>query len=978
MRETSASVRSQVKKLQWRAQWIGALLLLATLPLAIASVILPKRVQSTLTQLSETYLTRVADDLATFVQKAMALHLERLVSISAQAELHEAVDRHNVGLLDKSSLERINRQLWETIRHADTEVQGIFMAGQDGIVFAGTLQNGETEPYQSLDVRDRAYFQDARQSLRPVVSDPIRSKIADVPVVAICVPFLNSEGRFDGFIAVSIKLKYLNSQIVGRRIGETGYPYAVDRNGILVAHPDQARFFGDSLVKQANATKLVARMLAGERGIERYVASTRENKIAAFTPVPICRWSVAASMEVSEFQAPANQLRQIIFAMIGACVLIALLLGVAFVVGYERLRLALTEAQASEARFRLLANVAGSAIWDWDLGTNEVWWSDGLRSAFGWLPEEVPSYERLCGLIRHEDRPAFAVGMDRCLKDGRWVGEHGFIRQDGTTAYVLNQASLVRDADGRAQRLVGGITDISARREAEEKNAEQAALLDQTRDGIVVFGLDGDVHYWNSGAAAIYGWSAEEVLHQRKEEIFGVDPAEFAAAQASVLANGQWTGRLRKKAKAGQILTVDCRQTLMRDGNGQPKSILSIETDISERLLTEAKFLRAQRLESIGTLAGGIAHDLNNMLSPVLIGMGLLRLSPLPEGDARLIGNIEQSALRGAQLVKQLLSFARGLEGARVPVHAGYVIREVDEMVRSTFPKDIQIRCDIARDLRLVMADPTQLNQVFLNLCVNARDAMPAGGLLTIAARNIDLDHTAVAQIHNISPGPHIVVEVADTGTGMPPAVIEKIFDPFYTTKAPGKGTGLGLATVLGIVRSHAGTISVYSEEGKGSVFKIYLPETVGVAPAGNATPAAAPLVGRGELILLVDDEASILSAGKLALESMGYSVLIATDGAHAFTLYHRHRSTIALIITDMMMPIMDGIALVAAIRRIDPDIRVVGSSGLHDHHNQFKASELGIRHFLLKPYTTGTLQQIVGEALRGATASRLGRPAGV
>lgn len=971
------AMRARANELSWRLQLLVALLLLATLPLAIASVVLPRRVQSTLTQLGENYLTRVADDLAAATQKSMELHVERLRSIAASGDLHKAVSRYNEGGLDQATVMQVNRQLFATIRDADTEVQGIFLGGRDGLSFAGALQTGETEPYRALDVRDRAYLDQTRRTLRPVISDPIRSKIAGVPVVAVCVPFLDNDGRFAGFIVISIRLQHLNEQMVAGKIGATGYPFAIDRNGILVAHPDPARFFGDSLLRQANAARLVARMRAGERGIESYVSSRGEPKIAAFAPVPVCGWSVAASMEIAEFEAPAGQLRRIIFGMIAACVLIALIVGSAFIVGLQRLKLALVESKASETRFRLLANVAGSAIWDCDLETGEVWWNDGL-AAFGWRPADASSFAKICALIPPAERAAASAGLQSAVSSGRWEGEHGLTRRDGSIAYVLHRASVVRNAEGRAIRMVGGITDISARRMVEEKNAEQAALLSQTRDGIHVVGLDGTIQYWNPGAEDIYGWLAEEVLGCRCEEVFVADSAAIAEARRAVLAEGRWHGRLQKRNKAGDVLTIDCRHSLLLDGGGQPKSILSIDTDVTERLQVEAKFLRAQRLESIGTLAGGIAHDMNNMLSPILMGVGLLRNSRLSEADARLVVNMEQSANRGTQLVKQLLSFARGVEGAKVPVHTGYVIREIEEIVRSTFPKNITLRCEVARDLRLVRADPTQLNQVLLNLCVNARDAMPTGGHLSIVARNIDLDKAAITHIHNISPGPHILVEVADTGTGISNEAMEKIFEPFFTTKEPGKGTGLGLATVLGIVRGHGGTVSVYSELGKGTVFKIYLPEVVGADAGAAAAPRSLSAIrGQGELILLVDDEASILSVTRQALESHGFRVLIATDGAHAFTLYHRHRQSVSLVLTDMMMPIMDGLALIAALRRMDPDIVVVGSSGLSDHHNQIKAADAGMKHFLIKPYTTSALLEVVGAALNEAASKRRAPPMG-
>ena len=967
------SRQKRARQLGSRVQLLGAMLLLVTLPLLIASVVLPRRVQATLARLSETALTQGADDLAAFVQKTMALHLERVESIAAQEPLREALLRHNAGTLATPELDRLNRQLLAVVRDADTEVQGIFVVGRDGFTFAGVLQSGAAEPYRHVDVNDRDYFGEVARTRRPLVSNPFRSKISGLPVIAVCAPILEPEGGFAGFVAITIKIQHLSDQFASRRIGETGYPFAVDNTGLLVAHPDRTRLFSDSLIRGADAERMVTRMLAGERGIEAYVSSHGERKIAAFAPVPICRWSVAASMFVTEYEAPAHELRLIIYGMIGACVIVASIAGMGFAVGLERQKLALDEARASEARFRLFSSVAGTAIWDWDFETDEFWWNGHLRDAFGWERQEVATHAAFRDRVPLNERDAICTDMRNGLREGLWSGEHSFLRADGTVAYVLHRASVVRDTKGRAIRAIGGMTDISGRRATEQKIAEQAALLNQTRDGIVVFDLDGTVQFWNSGAENLYGWKCEEAQGRRIDELLRIEAADFADACRSALKQGQWFGRLRKTTRGNAVLTIDGRFTLMRDEQGDPKAILSIATDITERLQMEAKFLRTQRLESIGTLAGGIAHDLNNLLSPIIMGVGVLKLTERDADDARIIQYIEQSANRGAQLVKQVLSFARGVEGARVSVHAGYVIREVEEIARSTFPKNITFRTELAKNLRLVRADPTQLNQVLLNLCVNARDAMPAGGHLTISARNLDLDAAAAAHLHDAAPGPYILIEVADTGTGMAPALIDKIFEPFFTTKAAGKGTGLGLSTVLGIVRSHGGTVSVYSEIGKGSVFRIYLPEISGVEAADAAAPVAAlpgAPIGAGEVVLLVDDAPTILSVAKEVLERQGFSVLLATDGAHAFTLYHRHRDSIALVITDMMMPLMDGAALIVALRRIDPEIAVIGSSGLNDNHNQIKAAETGLEHFLLKPYTAATLLETV-RAVLAARAER-------
>lgn len=962
VREISARVRE--RQLSARAKLLVVTLLLATVPLFVASIILPRKVESTLSTLGQAHLAQVADDLAAFTEHQFRLRLENAQLLAEVETFREAVSRFNAGQLDQPLRTKATAQLNSIFRQLKPEFENAFVAGADGTVFAGVIRQ-EKSTSADFNVADRDYFAAVARTLRPVVSDPLLSKVGGLPVVVIAAPIRDAQGAFAGVIGLALEIEPLSGLIAQRKIGATGYPYAIDRRGILVAHPDPGRFFTDVLIRLANAERLVSRMRRGERGIEAYVSSKGEQKLAAFAPVPICGWSVAASIETSEFVAPAQRIRLIIFGMIGACVVIALVVAATFATGLERLKLALAEARASEARFRLFASVATGAIWDWDLASDELWWNDGLAATFGCSPSQMANYTALRDRIPAAERDQVSIGLRRCLAEGNWSGEHHLRRDDGTLAYVLHRAVAVRGADGKTLRVIGSMTDISERRAIEQKIQEQAALLDQTRDGILVKDLDQVIHFWNSGAEHLYGWTAEEAMGRRSDELLHIDHEAFAQASRLVLQNGHWSGRLKSINKAGANMILDCRWTLVRDEQDRPKSILSISTDVTERLQMEAKFLRTQRLESIGTLAGGIAHDLNNLLAPVLLGVGLLQRPDRDPDEARVIDLIEQSANRGTHLVKQILSFARGVEGARVSVHVGYVIREVETMMRSTFPKNITIRVKLAKELQLVWADPTQLNQVLLNLCVNARDAMPAGGQLSIEARNVELDASFVQLATDVTAGPHVMIELADTGTGMTPEVLEKIYEPFFTTKSAGKGTGLGLSTAIGIVRSHRGTINVYSEIGRGTVFKIYLPVTTAdLAQAGPGALAPPPASGNGELLLIVDDEPAILNVTKQTLENHGYRVLLATDGAHAFALYHRHRSEIALVLTDMMMPLMDGLALAAALRRIDPATIIVAASGLHDHNNQIKAADAGLNHFLCKPFTSHELLTTVAAAL--------------
>ncbi len=399
------------------------------------------------------------------------------------------------------------------------------------------------------------------------------------------------------------------------------------------------------------------------------------------------------------------------------------------------------------------------------------------------------------------------------------------------------------------------------------------------------------------------------------------------------------------------------KSTLLYSDQGQPDRLLGIHMDITDKKQMEAQFLRSQRLESLGTLASGIAHDLNNILTPILLVVQLLplklgNLDPWVDNKLKIL---ESSAQRGADMVKQILTFARGLEGKRFPLQVNHLLRDVRKLVQQTLPKSIDIYVDVADDLWAVSGDATQLHQVFMNLCVNARDAMPNGGVLQITAHNLTFDTVSAQPYPQARPGPYVVIMVTDTGTGMAPATLNRIFDPFFTTKELGKGTGLGLSAVLGIVESHDGFIDVHSEVNQGSQFCIYLPA---IPSPNSATPSPAnPLNGRQTPILVVDDEPAICDVIQSILEVHNYQVFIAQDAPSALALLAEHKARIAAIFIDLMMPTMDGIMALPLLRRISPGVPIIAMSGLNltDTAN---AAPYGFQGFLPKPFTHQDLIQ--------------------
>ncbi len=379
---------------------------------------------------------------------------------------------------------------------------------------------------------------------------------------------------------------------------------------------------------------------------------------------------------------------------------------------------------------------------------------------------------------------------------------------------------------------------------------EQATLLNLAHDAIFVRNLEGRIQFWNKGAERLYGWTGEEAVGNHTAQLFpNDDKATFAAAEKILFEKGEWSGEFPRRTKEGKEVFVNSRWTLLRDESGRPRSVLVINTDVTEKRKLETQFLRAQRMEGIGTLATGMAHDLNNILAPILISAGTMRMDLAPNQREAVIDRIEISIKRAAEIIRQVLTFGRGVGGERVAVNPAELMDEVSKIVDQTFPKDITISVDAGTELWPIIGDKTQLHQVLLNLCINSRDAMPKGGTLSLLACNFTVTEAYAALHSPLKAGPHVLLQVTDTGEGIAPANIEKIFDPFFTTKALGKGTGLGLSTVIGIVKSHNGLVTVDTKLNEGTMFQVLLPASP-VAAKKSAPGNSAPLPhGRGETI---------------------------------------------------------------------------------------------------------------------------------
>lgn len=518
------------------------------------------------------------------------------------------------------------------------------------------------------------------------------------------------------------------------------------------------------------------------------------------------------------------------------------------------------------------------------------------------------------------------------------------------------------------------------RKRAEQQIREQAALLDIATDAIFVRDLENKIRFWNQGAERLYGWTDQEAIGKSATELLCPEAvAQIKELMQILFERGSWQGELHQVTKSGKQIIVESRWTLVRDRlkgqslrhrTDQPKSILIVNTDITQKKQLEAQFLRAQRMESIGTLASGIAHDLNNLLAPIMMTAQLLESQIHDERSKRLLPILVTNAKRGANLVRQVLSFSRGLEGDRTVVQVKHLILEIVHIAKETFPKFIEIYTDLPQYLWTVSGDATQLHQVLMNFCVNARDAMPDGGTLTISAEDLFIDENYALMNLEAKVGSYIVITIADTGTGISPEVVDRIFEPFFTTKELGKGTGLGLSTALGIIKSHGGFVDVHSQVGKGTQFKLYFP-AVEEQEIQEQKEVEIP-IGNGELILVVDDEAAICETTKTTLETYNYNVLTANDGIEAVVLYAKRHEEISLVLMDLMMPFMDGPTAIRTLQKINPKVKIIAVSGLTASDKFTAVASTGINTFLSKPYTAKELLQNINEVLKSNRDSNL------
>ena len=564
---------------------------------------------------------------------------------------------------------------------------------------------------------------------------------------------------------------------------------------------------------------------------------------------------------------------------------------------------------------------------------------------------------------------------DKITAGKEWRGEFHNKKKNGELYWEAASISAIEDGSGKITHFVAVKEDITERKRMEESLRESEALFRTISEasplGIVLMDENGDTVYVNAAHRRICERTLGEIVGKAWWDVIHPNDRERVIREWDEMRKtGQpFHSERRYVHKDGKIVWASMTAAPVRhkdsgDAAEEVRGYVGITEDITERKRMEEQVLRTQRMESIGTLASGVAHDLNNILSPIMMSVEMLREDMAPQAREDMLTTISECVSRGSEIVGQVLTFARGSQGDRSVLQARHLIKEVAKIAHETFPKSITIANNTSRDLWPVNGDSTQLHQVLMNLAINARDAMPAGGTLTFTGANIELDENDVLLREDAKPGIYTLLEVMDTGGGIPQEIIHKIFDPFFTTKEIGKGTGLGLSTVIGIVRSHGGFVNVYSEVGKGSTFKVYLPAVINAETEGAQKERPAIPGGAGETILLVDDEATILTITGAILSKNGYNVISASNGVEAISLYVHNAAAVKVVLTDLMMPLMDGVNLIRALKKMNPSIKVISTTGQAEESRRAELKTLGVNIFLPKPFATEKLLTALHELI--------------
>jgi len=635
------------------------------------------------------------------------------------------------------------------------------------------------------------------------------------------------------------------------------------------------------------------------------------------------------------------------------------------------------ELRESEERLKRAQEIARLGSWELDLSRNRLTWSDEVFRIFGVAPQEFgATYEALLDAVHPEDRDSVDAAYSGSLRDQRdsFEIEYRIVRRDtGENRNVYTKCEHRRDASGRIERSIGMIHDVTERKKtealrlalAEQERLRLGAAVEQSSDAVVMVDLDGTIRYVNAAFESINRVPRDQAVGSSYFDIPS-DGLSAAAIREAVAAGRSWHGQLSRPIPGGHPVELEVTISPATDPSGKVLCGLVTEKDVTQESALQRQVRQAQKMEALGTLAGGITHDFNNLLGAIVINTELALLDLDPSHPARApLPTVLRTALRGKELVKQIITFSRQREWEKKPLEVSPVVQEAMKLLRSTLPKDVVIHETISPESGMVLGDPSQIHQILVNLCQNAALAMKdEGGDLEVTLEPVEVDAAMAARHPDLRPGPHVRLTVADTGCGMSRELMERIFEPFFTTRGPGQGSGLGLAVVHGVVRGYSGTIIVYSEPGKGSVFSVYLPRLEGRTPEADAARMARVVRGRGRILLVEDEEAQRASLAK-SLRRLGYRVTARAEGRYALRVFRKNPDDFDIVITDQTMPRMSGLELAGALTRVRPELPVILCTGFSEKVNGGIAGHEEVRAFIMKPFTLDEISRLIAKALK-------------
>ena len=634
-------------------------------------------------------------------------------------------------------------------------------------------------------------------------------------------------------------------------------------------------------------------------------------------------------------------------------------------------RIAERALRSTDERFRFVAKATNDVIWDWDIKTNALVWNDSVETVFGHKQNRIfPEVQWWYDHIHPEDRDRVTAGIRAVLENGEssWSDQYRYRRGDGAYANVMDRGYIARDPNGQPLRMIGAMTDVTERSRSEAAIRFQAQLLNAVQQAVVATDPEGIVIFWNDFAEKLYGWAAEEAVGRPIQEL---TPSPFLREHSSDIfergaAGGSWTGEFLVQGKSGKAFPTLLTTSPIRDERGTVLGFVLVSIDLSERRALEEQFRQSQKMDAVGRLAGGIAHDFNNLLTVIRLNTEII-MDGFDPTDPRSedVKQIRSAAERASSLTRQLLAFSRKQILQPRVLDMNSVVGTVEPMLQRLIGEDITIE-STCNARGYVVADPGQIEQILVNLVVNARDAMPQGGKISIETRNAALDETYTSEHAPVVPGRYVMLAVGDNGVGMNRDTREHAFDPFFTTKEAGKGTGLGLATVYGIVKQSGGYVWIYSEPGLGTTLKLYFPEVSAAAAFNTAEykPNSKVAARGSETILLVEDEEAVRGLTSRILEKQGYRVIVAQHGREAMDIATREEGRIDLVLTDIVMPGMNGRGLVERLAGIRPRIKSLYMSGYTDDDIIRRGFIEPSKSFLQKPFTSESLLQTVRKVL--------------